>query len=236
MRLNGGPLAYASRRQPHPLTLDEEAALAFAACGVTGYALAELPYDTGDLQEADAGNIMTHLVARTCASGDGMHTVAVFVINDAGAWMLRRPQDFPRGEIAELAGAARAHELTRLYERSRVRISEARVDVPRTVPFVPTFNKWWVNLPGTTYFVCVNECSALYINILLTAFSDEFAFFVLDERNRFRPAGIDRFGRSRGGHLRDDPEAHRSRPSARSRRGCTSSRPSNRAGSSRIWG
>ena len=28
MRLNGGPLAYASARQPEPLTLEEEAALA----------------------------------------------------------------------------------------------------------------------------------------------------------------------------------------------------------------
>jgi hypothetical protein len=30
----------------------EEAALAFAACGITGYALAELPYQTGDIPEA----------------------------------------------------------------------------------------------------------------------------------------------------------------------------------------
>ena len=34
MRLNGGLLAYASARQPEPLTLEEEAALAFTACGV----------------------------------------------------------------------------------------------------------------------------------------------------------------------------------------------------------
>lgn len=48
MKLNGGPLAYDSREAPEPLSQEEEAALAFAAlafaaCGVTGYAMAELP-------------------------------------------------------------------------------------------------------------------------------------------------------------------------------------------------
>jgi hypothetical protein len=47
MKLNGGPLAYESTRPPQPLSIAEEAALAFAACGITGYALAELPYMTG---------------------------------------------------------------------------------------------------------------------------------------------------------------------------------------------
>jgi len=47
MKLNGGPLAYDSREAPEALSLEEEAALAFAACGVTGYAMAELPYDSG---------------------------------------------------------------------------------------------------------------------------------------------------------------------------------------------
>ena len=45
MRLNGGPLAYESAHEPAPLSLTEEAALAFAACGVTGFTMGELPYD-----------------------------------------------------------------------------------------------------------------------------------------------------------------------------------------------
>src|SRR5437016_4026660 len=78
MRLNGGPLAYQRNRLPQPLSLEEEALLAFAACGVTGYALAELPYQTGDQSDAGSGNIMTHFVGRTIPSGDAMHDCAVF--------------------------------------------------------------------------------------------------------------------------------------------------------------
>src|SRR5438552_15146614 len=65
MRLNGGPLAYESVHEPEPLSLAEEAVLAFAACGVTGSTLAELPYDTGTVPEAGGGNISMHFVGRT---------------------------------------------------------------------------------------------------------------------------------------------------------------------------
>ena len=210
MRLNGGPLAYVSSHAAAPLTLEEEAALAFAAGGTTGFALAELPYEAGDAPGAGGGNIMMRFVGRTAASGDALHTVIVFVLNDQGVWMLKRPQDFPRAEIADVIQAGREHRLVELYQKGRVQIADRRLDIPRHVPFVPSFNHWSANVPGTTYFLPMNEFTAIYINMLLTAFSEEFSYFVVDERNGFRPAGIARFARSRGGHLYEDPAAGRS--------------------------
>lgn len=206
LHLDGGPLAYRSEQAPEALTVDEEAALAFAACGITGHALAELPYESGRTPESGGGNIMTHFVARTVASGDAIHCVALFVINGAGVWLLRRPQDFPRSDLPGLIDSARRRELVPLYEKTRVKIADSRLDVPRTLPYVPPFNKWAANLPGTTYFLPVNELTALYINLLLTAFGEECGYFFLDERNSFRPAGLGRFAKSRGGHLDDDPK------------------------------
>jgi hypothetical protein len=46
----------------------------------------------------------------------------------------------------------------------------------------------------------------MYINGLLEIFNETTGAFVLDERASFRPAGIGRFARSKGGHLRDDPK------------------------------
>lgn len=133
----------------------------------------------------------------------------VFVLNDEGAWMLRRPQDFKPSEVAELIQMGRQQRLTDLYLRSRVQIANSRVDVPRELPFVPPFNKWSANVSGSTYFICVNELTALYINILLSAFSDGFKYFIVDERHGFRAAGIGRFARSKGGTLHDDPREGR---------------------------
>jgi hypothetical protein len=81
--------------------------------------------------------------------------------------------------------------------------------VPRELPFIPPFNKWSANVPGSTYFVPVNELTALYINVLLSCFSPDFKYFIVDERNQFRPAGIARYARSKGGTLHDDPREGR---------------------------
>src|SRR2546421_1647645 len=204
MRLNGGPLAYASAHEPEPLSLAEEAALAFAACGITGYTMAELPYDTGNVAEAGGGNIIVNFVGRTAFSADAAHVVTVFVINDDGVWLLKRPQDYPRLEVPTMVQAAREQRWLDLYEKSRVRIADRRLDVPREVPFVPPFNKWSANVRGTTYFLPIAELSGLFINVLLAAFSEEVGYFVVDERNNFQPAGVAKFARSKGGYLHDD--------------------------------
>ncbi len=137
MYLNGGPLAYESVQQAEPLSLAEEAALAFAACGVTGYTMADLPYETGNLSEAGSGNIIVNFVGRTTFSADAAHLVSIFVLNDEGTWLLKRPQDYPRLEIPALVHAAREYRLQELYEQSRVRIADRRLDVPRVTGCLP---------------------------------------------------------------------------------------------------
>ena len=209
MRLEGGPLAYASEHAPQPLTAAEEAALVFAACGITGYALGELPYARGERVEDGGGQILLHLVGRTIPSGDAAHTTALFVINDDGAWYIRRPQDYPRAEIASLIALAREGRLEHLYERSRVRVAAERPDVPREMPFTMPFNRWSANVPGSTLFLPVAELSALSINILLLALGEAQGIFILDDRRAYQPAGLAPFARSKGGHLYDDPAANR---------------------------
>lgn len=201
MRLNGGTLSFTSAQDPQPLSVEEEAAVAFAACGITGYTLADLSFQNAEGPETGGGNILIHFIGRTVASGDAVHAVTLFVLNDDGVWLLKRPQDYPRREIPSLVRAAPAHEFVTLYEKSRVRIAERRLDVPRTLPYVPPFNKWSANQTDGTYFLPINELTALYINILLSVFSEDVGYFLVDERCRFQPAGIERFARSRGGLL-----------------------------------
>src|SRR4030095_6313817 len=81
MTLPAGPLAYQSERPPQPLTEDEEALLAFAACGITGPVMADLCYTA-----EGGGGIMAGFVGRTVSSGDALQTVALIGMNDEGAW------------------------------------------------------------------------------------------------------------------------------------------------------
>lgn len=47
MEIPEGPLGYRSDRPPEPLNEEEQAVLAFAACGITGAALADWSYAEG---------------------------------------------------------------------------------------------------------------------------------------------------------------------------------------------
>jgi hypothetical protein len=204
MRIDHGPLAFTSRHAPQPLTEEEEAALAFAACGVTGHALADLDYGPGQ-----GGSMLAGLLGRTAPSADAVHTAAVAVVNDEATYLLRRPQDFPAAALPELVRLAQAGELVELYRRSRVRLREGRAAPPLDPPYNFPINRWSLYAPGTTYFLPVAELTALYVNVLLELFQEELGIFIVDERAGLRPAGVGPFARRRGGHLNDDPAARR---------------------------
>jgi hypothetical protein len=200
MSIPAGPLQYTSPHPPAPLTEDEEAALAFAACGVTGYALADLSYGPGE-----GGSMLVGRLGRTIASPDAVNAVAVVVTNDRGAWLLKRPQDFAPAEFGELVRLAQQGALTELYGRARIQLSDRRIAPPLDPGYNFSINRWSLYAPGTTYFLPVIETSALTINAILELFSDAMGVFLRDERAWFRPAGVGRFARSKGGHLHDDP-------------------------------
>jgi hypothetical protein len=208
-KLPGGGLAYESALQPQPLGELEEALLVFAAAGITGLVVADLPFQEGTLREGGGGNVMASLVGRTGASADAVHSSSLFVINDNATYLVKRPQDFTLKEIHELVELAGSHRFEDLYSRMKVKIRDGRAAIPREVPSMFPFNKWSTNLAGSTYFLPVCELSGMYINVVLSAFDEQMALFVLDERNWFRPAGIKHFGKSRGGRLNDNPDGGR---------------------------
>jgi hypothetical protein len=188
-----------------PLSLDEEAILAFAGSGVTGRVNGELPYQPAAGPETGGGQIMMSMVGRTSSSADAVATVTLFITNDDGTFIVPRPQDLADDEFDALVGLGRRGRYTEMYERTRTRLKDRRTEIPREVPFTPPFNKWSTNLPGSTYFVPVTDVTALYMTILFAALGEEFAYFFHDDRDWLtRAAGIARFGKSKGGHLHDD--------------------------------
>jgi len=205
MSIPKGPLQYTSARKPLPLTEEEEAALAFAACGVTGYALADLSYGPGE-----GGSMLVGRLGRTVASADAVNTVAVIVTNDHATYLLRRPQDFPAADIPALVKLAREGALPELYRRSRIKLFDGRIAPPLDPQHNFSINRWSLYAAGTTYFLPVIETTALTINALLELFDPAMGIFIRDERAWFRPAGVAKFARSKGGHLHDDPRELRS--------------------------
>src|SRR5215472_3773259 len=205
MTIPTGPFQYMSPHKPVPLTEDEEAALVFAACGVTGYALADLSYGSGQ-----GGSMLAGRLGRTIASPDAVNAVSLLVTNDHGTWLIKRPQDFAPAEFTELVRLAKQGALTDLYKRVRVQLSDCRTAPPLDPGYNFSINRWSLYAPGTTYFLPIIETTALTINALLELSSEDMGVFLRDERAWFRPAGLGRFARSKGGHLHDKPDDLRS--------------------------
>jgi hypothetical protein len=200
MRMDSGPMAYRSSEPGLPLTEDEEAILAFAACGITGYALGDLIYEPGK-----GGTIMAGMAGRTVASGDAIQTVSVVVTNEKATYLLKRPRDFEGKELTELRELVRRGELTDLYRRSRIEINNARAQPPLRRLYNLAVNDWTLYDPASTYFLPLNELTFLYINGVMEILDENNGVFLVDERASFRPAGVAKFARSKGGHLHDDP-------------------------------
>jgi len=200
MKMAEGPLAYESRRDVLGLSEEEEAVLAFAAAGVTGYALLDLSFTKGQ-----GGGIVARALGRTIASGDAIQTVSLIVTNDDATYWIKRPEDFPPDEIAGLIEQAQKKKFVELYRRLRVKIKDGRAAPPLAPMFNVNVNRWSLFAPGTTYFLPIDELTFMYINGLLEVFNEQTGAFVLDERAGFRPAGLGSFARRKGGHLDDDP-------------------------------
>jgi hypothetical protein len=204
MKMETGPMAFRSRRPPAPLSEEEDALLAFAACGITGPALADLVF-----APRAGGTIMAGLVGRTVGSGDAIQTVSLFVINEEGTYLMKRSRDFPPNEIPGLIALARDGAFLELYRKGRVRIREERTAPPLEPMYNLGVNQWSLYDGASTYLLPVNELTLLYINGMLEILDEPTGAFVVDERRSFQPAGLGRFARSRGGHLHDDPKDER---------------------------
>jgi hypothetical protein len=100
--------------------------------------------------------------------------------------------------------------LTDLYQRTRIQLSSHRTAPPLDPGHNFSINRWSLYAPGTTYFLPIIETTALTINALLELFGEDMGVFLRDERAWFRPAGVGRFARSKGGHLHDEPRDLRS--------------------------
>jgi hypothetical protein len=112
----GEPTPFESDRPPVPPTEEEQAMLAFAACGITGAALNDL-----SLGVAEGGGMMAGTFGRTVGSVDAVNTVSVFVTDDGATHLIRRPQELEPGEVRTLVELARAGDYVEAYRRARSR-------------------------------------------------------------------------------------------------------------------
>ena len=191
--LAAGDLTYESPNAPSPLTPLEEAIL-IASVGPTGAVMHDGPLDKPS-GAPELGTPFLHVTGRAASSADNAQATSLFMINDEGIWLLRRPQEVdaleffrtipPRWEDrTEDDWIASANAV-------KIKVHGERMAFPREWPYYLGWNAQHSNVPGTTCFLPVVDNTRQYINVLLILLSEPrgTAPLFMDDWRPFRPGG-----------------------------------------------
>jgi hypothetical protein len=185
-----GSNTYTSITHPQPLSALEEAVL-IAAIGMTGVTMPDRPFET-TTGEKILGTPNLNFAGRAAGSTDNCQATYFFLINDAGAYLLKRlPTIDPTSPITQELLISRA-------EACKVRILDKRPDFPREFPNYLDSNRFLSNVPGSTILFPVVDMTRQYINAimyLLTEPQGHRPAFV-DDRNFYFYAGVKKWVRS----------------------------------------
>lgn len=187
MEIPEGPLCYRSQLPPMPLSQKEAHYLLFAGAGQTGMHLGDMQYAPRPGGEDGQGMAIMSFQGRTVPSPCAAQATRLFLTDDTGLYFVARVPD-PDTEEKPLL----------------VKMREGRMEIPRQMPYMLSFNQWYANRPGSLYLVPVTDIASVYLNLLLVLFSPECGYFIVDSDNGNAPCGLDQFRLSRGGHLYDD--------------------------------
>jgi hypothetical protein len=192
MELPAGPLAYRSKAPAIPLSTEEVHHVLFAGVGESGAHLGDMQYARRPGAEDGQGMAIMAFQGRTAPSACAANATKLFMSDDEGLYFVSRVPAPGSGSSPQL-----------------VRLQDSRLEIPRELPYMLSFNQWYANRPGTLYLVPVTNVSIVYLNLLLTFFSEEYGYFIVDTDHGGRSCGLDRFRRSQGGHLHDNPAKRR---------------------------
>jgi len=192
--LNSGELSHQSTNAPAPLTALEEAILITTITGITGVTTHDGPLVKPD-GSSELGTPFLHIMARTGSSADNCQATHFFMISDDGMFLLRHPTGRAAMELLTSLPPRWADwkedEWIRAAEACKVRVSSKRMDFPREWPYYLGWNAQMSNVPGSTVFFPVVDCTWQYINALLIVASEpqKCRPFFIDDFRSFQPKG-----------------------------------------------
>lgn len=179
----GGVAPFVSAKRPLPLDEVEEALLVAAGAGISGIALADLPFTDWTGRDL-AGNLLIQFAGRMYPSPCSSHGTELFFTNDTGTYFVnargRRPT-----RMQEYAVPEDREAVLDFYRKAVVRISERRLHLP-AVAQLP-WNRWHVNAPGTTMFIPVSDVTWQYINGLMVTLEGRGAYLYDDLNGNAEP-------------------------------------------------
>lgn len=184
-----GPLRFTSRHPPLPLSPSEQALVLLAASGNTGWNhlipyCAQAPEQLPSYAGAAGG--------RTFPSAAGFHTSQLFFTDDEGTWLFDTRDAPSLAPPRQATGEVDLVALLEAHRARRRRLTDARLDLPRQLPWTEAHNTWVANAPGSTLLMPVGDLAQhfllglCYLVLNGTCVSDDLTGKRLQGLERFR--------------------------------------------------
>jgi hypothetical protein len=182
-----GPLAFASRHDPLPLTELEQMLVLTAAAGNTGW---HYMITRNARYAPHLANYSGAAGGRTFPSAAGFHTSEVFFTDDQGLYFFAA-RDAP-ALVEREPGTPVDVEAILAAHRGRIRkLQDRRLHIPATEPYMEGHNTWCVNRPGSTLLIPVADIAQHTIAGL--CFLVQNGYCIYDDVNREKIPGLERF-------------------------------------------
>ena len=178
-QIPGGATEFVSSKLPMPLDETEEAFLVWAATGVTGQVLADLPFRDDDGQDAGGNTILTWR-GLTYASPCASHETRLFYWNDEGTYFVKYENVDPT-KVLEFEDKSDWEKVLRFARASRVKLFDGRPQFPHERGVMLPFNLWDSDISGATVFLPVLDCTYETINVLLLTIGYGTGAAVIDD-------------------------------------------------------
>lgn len=182
-----GPLAFASRHEPMPLTELERMLVLTAAGGNTGwhhmiYRHARYAPHLSNYSAAAGG--------RTFPSAAGFHTSELFFTDDDGVHLFAT-RDAPALAEHDDEGHLDFPALVDVHRARIRRLAEGRLHIPHREPYMEGHNTWCANAPGSTLIIPVADLAQHHLAILCFLVQNGYAIY--DDVHDERIAGLEEF-------------------------------------------
>jgi len=189
MSLQSNAIGFDSPRASIPLDKMEEALLIWAATGLTGSQLGDLPPRVGI-------GLLVQSTGRTWPTSCNNQGTELFYTNDDGTYMVKLRDLKPEQKRGLMFDENSAPEekleiIMEILDKVTVKLYDGRADMPKEMPGIFDFNAWNTNKPGTTLFMPVTNMTIEYINLLFLYTSPKYGFKIVDELHGGRLAGLD---------------------------------------------
>jgi hypothetical protein len=183
MEIPSGPLAYKSKKEPVPLSKEEQMLLVAAATGVSGWNFG-VPF--GPRTPESHAEFSLRFTGRTTPTAAGLGTPVLFFTDDNGCYCTRTRDVQPRKMMELQNEESDLDHIISVCSEHTIRIQEGRIDLPSVPPHILPPNLWWANKPGSTLFMLAGDATEVCLGIM--ALMMRHGVMVIDQ-DTGKPAG-----------------------------------------------